>query len=141
MQIYKGNYDKKPVDIEFGKYLCFESKTLINDFYNTAQAILKNGDTYFFNDITNSFIWLLRQKNQEDITIFVYSQDTKRYILAKNAWYSRVEITPMGYGFGAFEFHHHGRSDYYFDEILTFVARGETLLNPFVNILLMKNKI
>lgn len=136
-----GNFEKKPLEIELGKYICYESKTAILELYNTAQAVLENGDTYFFNDIANAFIWFIRQKDQEKITLFVYSQDTNRYILAKNAWYSRIESTPMGYGFGAYEFHHHGYSDYYFDEILLCAARGETLLNPFINILLSKNKI
>lgn len=135
------NTEKQPLEIELGKYLCFESGTLITDLYNTAQAVLPNGDTYFFNDIGNAFIWLMRQKNKDEIVLWVYSQDTKRYIAAKTAWYSRIEITPMGYGFGAYEYHAYGRSDYYYDEIVLCAARGETLINPLINILLTDNKI
>ncbi|WP_306529145.1 hypothetical protein [Campylobacter sp.] len=141
ISVRHGNTDKKPLQIEFGKYLCHESGTVINDLYNTAQAVMPNGDTYFFNDIANVFMWLMRQKNRDEIVVWVYSQDTEKYIIAKDAWYSRVEITPMGYGFGAYEFHNYGRSDYYYDEIVLCAARGETLLNPLINILLSENKI
>ena len=59
------NVEKKPLEIELGKYLCFESKALITDLNNTAQAVMPNGDTYFFYDIANSFTWLMRQKNKD----------------------------------------------------------------------------
>lgn len=139
--VQSGNYEQKPIQIEPNEYLCSESQMLITDLYNSAQAIKPNGDTYFFNDIGNVFIWLMRQKNQSEIKIFVYSQDTQRYIAADKAWYSRVEMTPMGYGFGAYEYRSYGLSDYYYDEILLFSARGETLINPLINTLLRENKI
>lgn len=83
----------------------------------------------------------MRQKNKDDVVLWVYSQDTSRYILAKNAWYSRVDITPMGYGFGAYEFHTYSVNDNYFEDVLLYAARGETLINPLIFILLSENKI
>lgn len=139
--VYHGNTEKKALDIELDKYLCTESGTLIKDLYNTSQAVMPNGDTYFFNDLGNAFIWLMRQKERDEIVLWVYSQDTERYVDARTAWYSRVEGTPMGYGFGAFEYRLYGRSDYYFDEVMLCAARGETLINPLINILLTNNKI
>ena len=106
------NVEKKPLEIELGKYLCFESKALITDLNNTAQAVMPNGDTYFFYDIANSFTWLMR-----------------------------VDITPMGYGFGAYEFHTYSVNDNYFEDVLLYAARGETLINPLIFILLSENKI
>ena len=123
------------------KYICYESRTLIADNNDTAQAIMPNGDIYFFNDITNSFIWYMAQKSKDKIKLYVYSRDTNRYILAQNAWYSRVDITPMGYGIGAYEFHTYGINDNYFKEVLLYAARGETLINPYINILLSENRI
>ncbi|MBE2985625.1 hypothetical protein CCAL13119_00480 [Campylobacter sp. RM13119] len=136
-----GNLEKKPLEIELGKYLCTESKTLIADLYNTAQAVMPNGDTYFFNDIGNSFIWLMRQKNKDDIMLWVYSQDSEKYIDARRAWYSRVEMTPMMFGFGAYEFRSYGTSDYFFEDVVLCAARGETTMNPLIYILLKENKI
>ena len=123
-----GNVEKKPLEIELGKYLCFESKVLISDLNNTAQAVMPNGDTCFFYAISNVVLW-------------VYSQDTSRYILAKDAWYSRVDITPMGYGIGAYEYHVYGINDNYFEDVMLYAARGETLINPLIFILLSENKI
>lgn len=141
IEVARGNTEKRPLEIELGKYVCKESGTIINDLFNTAQAVMPNGDTYFFNDIGNAFIWLMKQPKREKIALWVYAQDTDRYVPAKSAWYSRIEITPMGYGFGAFEFRLYGRSDYYYDEVLLCAARGETLINPLIKILLTNNKI
>ena len=69
------------------KFICYESRTLIADNNYTAQAIMPNGDIYFFNDITNSFIWYMAQKSKDKIKLYVYSRDTNRYILAQDAWY------------------------------------------------------
>ncbi|MBR8461335.1 hypothetical protein KDD93_07890 [Campylobacter sp. faydin G-24] len=140
IDIVHNNTAKQPIDIELNRYICTESRMLITDLYNSAQAIMPNGDTYFFNDIGNAFIWLMRQKNKDEIILYVYATDSKHYILAKNAWYSRDEATPMGYGFGAYEFHMYGTCDYYYDEVLLCAARGETLINPFIYTLLQKGK-
>lgn len=136
-----GNVQKEPLEIVLEKYICTESRVPIVDLFNSAQAILPNGDTYFFNDIGNVLLWLGRQKNRDAIVVWVYAQDTNRYVLAQNAWYSRVEITPMGHGFGAYEYHLYGISDYYFKEVQRFALRGETLLHPMVNSLLTGNKL
>jgi len=136
-----GNTQKEPLEIVLENYICIESRVPIVELFNSAQAILPNGDTYFFNDVGNVLLWLGRQKDPEKIVVWVYAQDTERYVLAKDAWYSRVEITPMGYGFGAYEFRLYGTSDYYFKEVQGFALRGETLLHPMVNALLMSNKL
>ncbi|AII14836.1 hypothetical protein CIG2463D_1052 [Campylobacter iguaniorum] len=129
------------MDFNKSKYLCSETKAPIKEYENSAQAVRSNGDTYFFTDITNLFTWLIRQKDKDSITTWVYTQDTKKYVPAKNAWYSRVDITPMGYGIAAYEYHLHGVSDSYYDEVVLFAARGETLINPLINILLTENRI
>lgn len=136
-----GNTQKEPLEIVLEKYICIESRVPIVELFNSAQAVLPSGDTYFFNDVGNVLLWLERQKNKNEIVVWVYAQDTERYVLAKDAWYSRVEITPMGYGFGAYEFRLYGKADYYFNEIQLFALRGETLLHPMINNLLMNNKI
>lgn len=135
------NTQKEPLDIVLEKYICTESRVPIMELYNSAQAVLPNGDTYFFNDVGNMLLWLGRQKNQDEIVVWVYTQDTNRYVLARNAWYSRVEITPMGYGFGAYEYHLYGQADYYFSEVQLFALRGETLLHPMIKALLINNKL
>lgn len=136
-----GNTQKEPLEIVLEKYICTESKMPIVELFNSAQAVLPNGDTYFFNDIGNVLLWLNRQKNRDEIVVWVYAQDTERYVLAQNAWYSRVGITPMGYGFSAYEYRVYGQSDYYFSEVQLFAIRGETLLHPMINELILNNKL
>ena len=135
------NLTKEPLEIELEKYICFESKLPIIELENSAQAITAEGKTYFFNDVGNVMLWLSRQSDKESIVVWVYAKDTKRYVNARNAWYSRIELTPMGYGFGAYELRLYGTADYYFDEIYLCAIRGETLLNPMINKLLSENKI
>lgn len=60
---------------------------------------------------------------------------------ARSAWYSRIEVTPMGYGFRAYEFQIYALADHYFDEMYTCAIRGETLWNPIVRRLLVENKL
>ena len=139
--VVPNNTQKVPLDIVFEKYFCSQDKVPIKELFNTAQVVKANGDTHFFNDIGSFFLWINAQPNRDTMELWVYAQDTEHYIRAKEAWYSRVEISPMGYGFGAYEYHNYGVSDYYFDEIERFAIRGETLLHPMVRHLLVKNKL
>ncbi len=139
--VVHGNTQKVPLEIVFDKYYCSQDKVPIKELFNSAQVVKPNGDTYFFNDVGSLFLWLERQKDKNDLVVWVYAQDTERFVEAKGAWYSRVEITPMGYGFGAYEYHIYGTADYYFDEVMRFAIRGETLWNPMVRYLLVDNKL
>ena len=58
------------------------------------------------------------------------SRDTKRWVDAKDAFYSLADDTPMGYGFGAYEKMSEGMID--FDTMRLRVLRGETLQNPAI---------
>ena len=55
-----GNTQKEPLEIVLEKYICIESRVPIVELFNSAQAILPSGDTYFFNDVGNVFLWLER---------------------------------------------------------------------------------
>lgn len=139
--VVHGNAEKQPLEIVFEKYFCSQDRVPIKELFNTAQAVRANGDTYFFNDVGSFLLWLNRQEDKDELVTWVYAQDTERYVPAKGAWYSRVEITPMGYGFGAYEYHIYGTADYYFNEAERFALRGETLWHPMVRSLLIENKL
>ena len=139
--VVHGNMEKKPLEIEFEHYFCSEDRVPIMEIYNTAQVVRPNGDTYFFNDVGSFLLWINKQKDKDALVMWVYSQDTERYVLAKTAWYSRIEITPMGYGFGAYEFQIYGLANHYFEEVERFALRGETLWYPMVRQLLVENKL
>ena len=135
------NIEKQPLEIKLEKFICSDCGSRIASLSHSSQAITPDGKTYFFDDIGCLCLWLNRQKNKDKIVVWVYTEDTERYILAQDAWYSRVNITPIGYGFGAYEVRLYGQSDYYFNEVERFAIRGETLLHPMINTLLINNKI
>ncbi|DAB36824.1 MAG TPA: hypothetical protein CFH80_02875, partial [Sulfurospirillum cavolei] len=56
--VVKGNQAKEPLEIVFNRYFCSQDRVAITEYFNTAQAIRPNGDTYFFNDIGSLFLWL-----------------------------------------------------------------------------------
>jgi len=135
------NTEKKPLEITLDKFKCSECGSLIKSLANSSQVIMNDGTTYFFDDLGCMFLWFNKQKNKDTITIWVYAEDTEHYILAQDAWYSRLALSPIGYGFGAYERRTYGEATYHFDEVQLFALRGETLLNPIINNLLIENKI
>ena len=135
------NTEKKPVEITLDKVKCSECGSLIKALANSSQVVLSNGTTYFFDDLGCMLLWLNKQKDRDTITIWVYTEDTEQYILAQNAYYSRLALSPIGYGFGAYEIRLYGSASYNFEEVELFALRGETLLNPMILQLLIENKI
>lgn len=139
--VSRNNIEKKPVEITLDKFKCSECGSLIKSLDNSSQVVMPDGTTYFFDDFGCMFLWINTQKNKDALTIWVYTEDTKRYILAQNAYYSRLAISPIGYGFGAYEIRLYGVASYDFNEVELFALRGETVLNPMILQLLLENKI
>ncbi len=148
-----GNYTGKPLEMEFGKFLCSDCTMMIKKYKFSAQVILPNEETYFFDDIGCMIRWLDKQEDKEKIKVFVYTLDTRTYIDPKDALFSRIETTPIGYGFGAYDANQTKKRAYYFDilvgaesyeirpyakeklsyeQVKLLVLRGETLLNPII---------
>jgi len=126
--VKSGNTERVPLTIEWGKYFCSSCKMPIDSLKYSAQAVLKNGDTYFFDDPGCVALWLNKIKDKNDVKIWMYSLDTKRWIDGRKAFYSIVENTPMFYGFGA---HENNQPDFItFKEMFVRMIRGENLTNP-----------
>ena len=90
-----------------------------------------------FSDTQPSKIYVIHNNTaKEPLEIIL-----ERYVPARTAWYSRVGMTPMGYGFSPYEFHLYDTADYYFDEVYTFAQGGETLWHPMVRHLLVENRL
>jgi hypothetical protein len=96
---------------------------------HSAQAVLPDGKTYFFDDPGCLALWL-KGKDYSKMKLWVYTDDTHRYIDAKKAWYKLGDKTPMNYGFGAYEKKVDGAVD--FKEFLKMMYRGENLTNPAI---------
>jgi len=58
----------------------------------------------------------------------VFTNDTHRYIDSMDAYYKTDEITPMNYGFGAYE--HKILNTIDFNELILRMLRGENMSNP-----------
>ena len=127
--VYKeGNIEKKPLEFKKGEVQCVECTMQIESKEHSAQAVLPNGRTYFFDDPGCMALWFKKQENKKDIKLWVYTDDTKRYIDARKAWYKLGIQTPMNYGFGVYEKKVEGAVD--FDTFLVMMYRGENLTNP-----------
>lgn len=97
---------------------------------NTYTSFIKEkSSTEYFDDIGCMVLWMRdKNKNLENTEIKVFSNDTKKYIDAKEAFYKFNEKTPMLYGFSAYE--SKKENIIYFDEVMMKMLRGEHMANP-----------
>ena len=125
--VAQNNISKKPILIKPNQYTDRYCNMNIKDLRYSAQAILHNNDTFFFDDPGCMISWLKEQSNSEDIILWVWARDIDKYINAKDAWYTMTENTPMKYGFGAYSMQKDNMID--FNTLQLKIYRGETMQN------------
>jgi len=135
--IQEGNYQKRPIDIIVNKYQDGDCGMVIDDLEYVSQVISPNGKTWFFHDHGGFVKWLEDKDFKDEAVIWVMSKDSKKYIGAREAFYSLTDETPMGYGFGAYEKKAPTHVD--FDTMRLRMLRGETLNNPHIRKQLLGN--
>ncbi len=137
--IQEGNLKKLPLKMLVNKYQDSDCGMVIDDLEDISQVVSNSGKTWFFHDHGGFVNWLKDKDFKEDVTIWVMSRDTKKWINGKKAFYSLTDITPMGYGFGAYENKLKGHVDY--ETMKLRMLRGETMNNPYIKqqLLLKKN--
>jgi copper chaperone NosL len=126
----EGNTSLTPLEIILGKYQDSDCGMVIDKMDYVSQVISSDGKTWFFHDHGGMANWLKDKSFKNDAKIWVMTIDTKQYINARTAWYSRTDNTPMRYGFGAYEVKQDGFIT--FDEMGLKVLRNETLRNPYI---------
>jgi len=126
--IKENNLKKLPLEITIGKYQDSDCGMVIEDLEYASEVISPSGKTYFFHDHGGFVHWLEDKSFKDEAVIWVMSRDTKKWIKAKEAYYSINDITPMGYGFGAYENDKNSLIDY--ETMRLRMLRGETLNNP-----------
>uniref|UniRef100_UPI004048E555 hypothetical protein n=1 Tax=Aliarcobacter sp. TaxID=2321116 RepID=UPI004048E555 len=126
----EGNHSQIPLEIILGKYQDSDCGMIIEDMTYASQIVAPDGKTWFFHDHGGMANWLKDKTFKDKAKIWVMTKDSKKYIDARTAWFSRTDITPMGYGFGAYETKQNGFIN--FEEVILKVLRGEDLRNPFV---------
>ena len=126
----EGNTAKIPLEIVLGKYQDSDCGMTIEDMTYVSQVVSSDGKTWFFHDHGGLANWLKDKPFKDSAKIWVMTKDSKKYIDARTAWFSRTETTPMGYGFGAYEIKKDGLIS--FEEMLLKVLRNEDLRNPYI---------
>lgn len=128
--VKEGNLKQLPVEMQVGIYQDSDCGMVIDDLRDASQVITKSGRSWFFHDHGGFVKWLEDKEFRDSAKIWVMSRDTKRWIDAKDAFYSLTDETAMGYGFGAYEKRTEELID--FDTMRIRVLRGETLQNPAI---------
>ena len=126
--VIEGNFDKKPLAITLGKYQDSYCGMVINEIDYAAQSITDDGVTRFFHDVGDVVDFIKDKSYRQSVKIWVWAKDSKKWIDARKAYYSTNELTPMKYGFGAYENKKDNFIDY--NEMFLRVIRNETLRNP-----------
>jgi len=126
--IKEGNLKKLPLKMEVNKCQDSFCGMVITELDYASQVIAPDGKTWFFHDHGDFVEWLKDKPFAKNAVIWVMSRDTKQWIDAKMAYYSVNELTPMGYGFGAYEKKGKGMID--FETMRLRVLRGETMKDP-----------
>ncbi|MDP2894720.1 MAG: hypothetical protein Q8N78_10195 [Sulfurimonas sp.] len=128
--VQDGNIEQKPIEMKAGIFQDSDCGMVIDDLVDASQVITKSGKSWFFHDHGGMVKWLEDKEFRDSAKIWVMSRDTKKWIEAKEAFYSLVDKTPMGYGFGAYE---KNNQEYVnFDTMRLKMLRGETLRNPLI---------
>ena len=128
--VHQHNDSKQAINIKNHLYKDRFCNMTIKNITYSAQAVLPNKDTLFFDDIGCLVLWLESQSIKDDIILWVYAKDKYKYIDARKAWYSLNEYTPMRYGFGAYKI----RKDKFvnFKNMSEKMLSGKTMANPKV---------
>jgi len=126
--IKEGNLKQLPLKMELHKFQDSDCGMVIDDLAYASQVVSPDGKTWSFHDHGGFVHWLSDKKFKDSAVIWVMSRDTHRWIDGRKAYYSFNEITPMGYGFGAYEYKKDATVD--FDTMSLRVLRGETMKDP-----------
>jgi len=126
--IKEGNLEKVPLKMELNKCQDSFCGMVITDLTYASQIVGPDGKTWFFHDHGDFVEWLNGKAFEKNAVIWVRSRDTNRWIDGRKAYYTINEITPMGYGFGAYEEKGDGMID--FETMRLKVLRGETMKDP-----------
>ncbi len=135
--VVQNNHKKEPISITPYKYKDMFCNMTIEDITYSAQVVLENKDTLFFDDIGCLVLWLQNKPNKEKFILWVWAKDKNKYIDALKAWYSLTESTPMHYGFGAYK---EKQTNYInFDTMSNKMIQGITMANPKIRKKLLGN--
>lgn len=135
--VKSGNINQLPIEMKVGLYQDSDCGMVIDNLNDASQVIIKSGKSWFFHDHGGMIKWLEDKEFRDSAKIWVISRDTKKWIDAREAFYSLKDKTAMGYGFGAYEKNINEYVD--FQTMRLRMLRGETLRNPLIRKQLLGN--
>ena len=125
ISIIKGNTEQKPLPLKLNFTNDPYCKMIIYKQENSVQVVSASGNTWFFDDIGCTVLWLQDKDFKNTAKIWIYDEAMQKWQNARTATYSNIADTAMGYGFGI-----DTKGSLNFDEITLKMLRGETLANP-----------
>lgn len=130
--VQEGNLKQLPLTMQLNKHQDSDCGMVIETLEYASQVVASNGKTWFFHDHGGFVHWLEDKPFKESAKIWVMSLDTHKWIDGRAAYYSRDDITPMGYGFGAYENNESKKNLITFDAMRLYMLRGEDMNNPLI---------
>lgn len=96
-----------PADVKWDRDACQRCQMMLSERNFSAQVRVfpegKRSRIYKFDDIGCALLWLDHQpyKDNPETEVWVNDYKTRNWINAKQSWFIKGEISPMGYGLGA----------------------------------------
>jgi len=112
------------------KRICPQCNMILPETNTYTSTLIEDGDIVSFDDI--GCMVLYAHENKIDLkksNSKVFTSDTKRDIDSFKAYYRIDQITPMKYGFCAYE-NKQDSQTIDFDEVIIRILRGEHMANP-----------
>jgi hypothetical protein len=125
--VLTSNHTHQPIELAPHAYQCSECKMPIENEKYAAEVVAPNGKTWFFDDVGCMGAWIAHQPFRREATVWVHALDTHRWVDGRKAWYTVMENTPMGYGFGAYE--HRKPGMIRFETMVKRMVEGENMTN------------
>lgn len=98
--------DTSAKEVKFDREVCERCKMIISDRNYAVQIVNKtNGKRYYFDDIGCTISWF-KEENinwNNDAIIYVTDAKTGKWIDARKAFWTYGAVTPMNFGFSAYE--------------------------------------
>ncbi len=97
---------RNPEKMHWDRDMCERCKMAISDRNYAVQVIdPKSRKHYKFDDIGCAILWFKEEGHDWENKAIIWIKDAKtgKWIDARKAWYSTNQVTPMGFGFTAYE--------------------------------------
>lgn len=122
------NTSKK--ELSSSSHICSQCNMPIAKTHKEYTAVLSTEHSHEYFDDPGCMILWVKENNTDinEVDLKVYTNDTSKYIDAKNAFYAFDELTPMNYGFGAYKNKAENLID--FKQMRLRMLRGEHIANP-----------